>query len=183
MKRLGVRIKRHRDKLGLGLTDLAKRVGVSASALSQIENGKAFPSIITLKSIANSLYTTVGDLIGENEMLAELPLVKKGERKYVKTNATGAEIFLLSHHDNSKQMETFLIDMPAESDCDEVMIEHKGQEFIYLIRGKIKISLEGKEFELEQGDSFYYDSSIKHEVKNINDSLSSLIWIITPPNL
>ena len=67
MNRLGARIKRKREMLSLPLSDLSKKVGISASALSQIENSKAFPSIVTLKSIANSLYTTVGELIGEHE--------------------------------------------------------------------------------------------------------------------
>ncbi|KAB2822721.1 MAG: helix-turn-helix transcriptional regulator, partial [Paludibacter sp.] len=67
MNRIGERIKRKRDQFKLNLNELAKRVGISSSALSQIENGKAFPTIITLKSIADQLQTTVGELIGENE--------------------------------------------------------------------------------------------------------------------
>lgn len=183
MKRLGERIKKQRDKLNLGLSELSKRVGVSASALSQIENGKAFPSIITLKSIADNLHTTVGDLIGENDMLSEMPLVKKENRKFVKKNESGTEVFLLSHHDNSKQMETFLIDMPVNSNTEDITLEHHGQEFIYLIRGKILIRLGEKEYILNSCDSFYYNSNIKHNIVNINDEMSSFVWVMTPPNI
>src|ERR1035437_676742 len=96
MNRLGERIKRKREMLNLPLSDLSKKVGVSASALSQIENSKAFPSIVTLKSIANSLYTTVGELIGENESLTKNPLIKSDDIKFVKVNSSGTSLFLLS---------------------------------------------------------------------------------------
>ena len=66
MKRIGERIRQKRELLGLQLKVLSKKVGISSSALSQIEKAKAFPSIITLKSIAENLHTTVGELIGEN---------------------------------------------------------------------------------------------------------------------
>ena len=66
MNRIGERIKRKRELLNLPLSDLARKVGISASALSQIENAKAFPSIITLKTIAELLYTSFGVLMGVN---------------------------------------------------------------------------------------------------------------------
>lgn len=58
------------------LNDLAKKAGISSSALSQIENAKAFPSILTLKTIADRLHTTVGEIIGEHEALLNNPRLK-----------------------------------------------------------------------------------------------------------
>lgn len=116
MNRLGERIKRRRETLNMPLTDLAKKVGISASALSQIENAKAFPSVVTLKSIADHLYTTVGELIGENDTLTRNPLIKASEIKFVKANASGTSLFLLSHHDSSKQMEPYLVKFSENAD-------------------------------------------------------------------
>jgi len=106
MKRLGERIKKRREYLKLQLNDLARKVGISPSALSQIEKAKAFPSITTLKNISDNLITTVGELIGENETLTKNPLVKHNEMKFVLENSSGALLYLLSHHDPGKQMET-----------------------------------------------------------------------------
>ncbi len=86
MIRLGERIKKRREQLNLQLGELASRIGVSASAMSQIEKAKSFPSIITLKNIAESLHTTVGELIGENESLANNPVVKRDEMEFVDQN-------------------------------------------------------------------------------------------------
>ena len=55
MKRIGERIKYKREVMGLHLNELAKKVGISSSALSQIEKAKSYPTIITLKLIASNL--------------------------------------------------------------------------------------------------------------------------------
>ena len=109
MIRLGGRIKRKRENLSMPLSELSRKVGVSISALSQIENAKAFPSVVTLKTIADSLFTTVGDLIGENDTLTKNPLIKSDEIKFVKANSSGTNLFLLSHHESGKQMEPYLL--------------------------------------------------------------------------
>jgi transcriptional regulator with XRE-family HTH domain len=183
MNRLGERIKRKREMLNLPLSDLSKKVGISVSALSQIENSKAFPSIVTLKSIANSLYATVGELIGEHESLTKNPLIKAGDVKFVKVNSSGTSLFLLSHHENSKQMEPYLLKFIENSDSSDIMNTHPGQEFIYVIEGKLMITLDNSQYILEKGDNFYFNSSILHILKNIHNSSAKVLWIVTPPNI
>ena len=65
MERIGERIKRKRELLSMQLNDLARKVGISSSALSQIERAKAYPSILTLKLIAENLQTQVSTFLGE----------------------------------------------------------------------------------------------------------------------
>jgi transcriptional regulator with XRE-family HTH domain len=183
MNRLGERIKRKREMLNMPLSDLSRKVGVSASALSQIENSKAFPSILTLKSIANSLYTTVGELIGENELLTKNPLIKTDEIKFVKVNATGTSLFLLSHHENSKQMEPYMMKFVENSDSSDIMQIHPGQEFIHVLEGKLMMTLDNSQYILDKGDNFYFNSNSMHSLKNIYSSSARVLWIVTPPNI
>jgi len=183
MNRLGERIKRKREILNFPLNELAKKVGISSSALSQIENSKSFPSILTLKSIADNLFTSVGELIGENEILAKHPLVKNTEIKFAKTNNTGTSLFLLSYHDNSKQMEPYLMVFSNNSDSEDMMFQHPGQEFIFVLEGKLIVSLGNNQYILEKEDNFYFNSSIPHSLKNIGQASARVLWIITPPNI
>jgi transcriptional regulator with XRE-family HTH domain len=183
MKRLGERVKRKREGQGLKLSDLAQKVGVSSSALSQIENAKAFPSILTLKNIADCLHTTVGELIGENETLSKQPLIKNSEKKFVKKNKTGTKLYLISHHDPLKQMETYLVEFEPGSDSRELMSSHPGQEFCYVIEGNLEFVLEEKLFLLEKDDSFYFNSNVPHLAKNISKKKTKIIWVVTPPNI
>jgi transcriptional regulator with XRE-family HTH domain len=181
MKRLGERIKIKRESLHMRLNELAKKVGISSSALSQIEKAKAFPSVITLKSIADSLYTTVGELIGENEILTNNPLVKFNEKSFVEKNQSGTSLFLLSNHGNGKQMDTFLIEFESGSDAGEIMKNHPGQEFCFVLNGKIEFTLDDKIFLLEKNDSFYFNSARSHSVRNVSKEKSQIIRVVTPP--
>ncbi len=183
MNRIGERIKRKRELLNLPLSDLARKVGISASALSQIENAKAFPSIITLKTIADQLYTTVGELIGENESLTKNPLIKANDIKFVKVNSGGTSLFLLSQHENGKQMEPYIIKFVENSDTSDIMTSHPGQEFVHVLEGKLMITLEKTHYILEKGDNFYFNSNIPHSLKNIHNSSAKVLWIITPPHI
>jgi transcriptional regulator with XRE-family HTH domain len=183
MIRLGERIKRKREGLSMPLSELSKKVGVSVSALSQIENAKAFPSVVTLKTIADCLFTTVGDLIGENETLTKNPLIKSGDIKFVKVNSSGTNLFLLSHHDTGKQMEPYMLHFTENSNSSEIMTEHPGQGFIFVLEGKILIDLKNNQYVMEKGDSFYFNSNIEHHLKNIGPSNAKALWIITPPHI
>ena len=182
MKRIGERIKRRRELLNLQLNDLAKKVGISPSALSQIENAKAFPSIITLKSIAQNLNTTVGELIGENESLSKNPVVHRNEIKFVEKNQTGTEIYLLSHHDVNKHMDTYLLRFDKDSDLNDLFPNNYGQVFCFVNSGEIKFDLNDKVYLLGTGDSIYFNSKASYSVKNIADNISELLWIISPPS-
>ncbi len=181
MKRIGERVKRKRENLNMQLNELAKKVGISSSALSQIEKAKAFPSVITLKSIADSLYTTVGELIGENETLTNNPLIKFEQKSYVGKNESGTSLFLLSNHENGKLMDTFLVEFEKKGTSDGIMKNRPGQEFLFVINGKIEFTLDDKVFQLEKNDSFYFNSARFHRAVNVNNGISRTIWIVTPP--
>ena len=180
MKLVGQRIKKNREKIGMSLSELAKRVGVSVSCLSQIENIKSFPSIFTLKKIADKLDTTIGSLIGENERLSDNPLVKNSDKKFVEKIKRGMKLYLLSHHDPNKQMEAFFIKFSKNALVNDFMKKHPGQTFIYLLKGAIGITLNDKKYNLKKGCSFYIKSKGLVEIKNNFNGISEALYVITP---
>jgi transcriptional regulator with XRE-family HTH domain len=183
MKRLGERIRKRRESLQLQLNEVAKTAGISASALSQIENAKAFPSILTLKSISDALNSTVGELIGEAESMNRNPLMKYSDKKFVEKNASGAELYLLSHHEMGKQMDTFLIVFGPGADTSGFFKEHAGQEFCHVLSGELGFDLENDSFLLKTGDSLYYNSSRLHYAINKSKEQAELLWVVTPANI
>lgn len=182
MKRLGQRIKQKRENLDLQLNELAKRVGISSSALSQIEKAKAFPSVVTLKSIAEQLYTTVGELIGENEILTHNPLVSFEEKSFVEKNASGASLFLLSNQGTGKLMDTFLVELKKNATSDGIMKIHPGQEFLFVLTGKIQFILDEDVYILNKHDSLYFNSARFHQARNLSTGISRIIRIVSPPD-
>jgi transcriptional regulator with XRE-family HTH domain len=179
MKKLGSRIRRKREHLHLQLNDLAKKVGISSSALSQIENAKAFPSIVTLKAIADHLHSSVGELIGEKDSLSEKPLTKANEVKFVKENKSGTKLYLLSHLDPVKKMETYKVVFVNGSNADDIMSCHTGQEFIHLLSGVLEISQGDRIFNMQSGDSFFVDPSADYIITSVADD-SVATWVVVP---
>ncbi len=182
MKRIGERIKRNRELLGLQLNDLAKKVGISPSALSQIEKAKSSPSIITLKIIAENLHTTVGELIGENESLSNNPIFRKEKSYIVDRNESGAEIHLLTQQDASKQMNTFIVHFNKNSNSLGLFKQHKGQVFCYLLSGEIQFEIDNISYVVQTGDSLYFSGGRNFLMVNIFDGISKLVCVTLPSN-
>lgn len=179
MHRMGDRIKKIRENLNIQTNDLAKEVGVTSSLISQIERAKAFPSIITLKKIADALQTTVGELIGETETLIENPLLKYKERKFVKENGNGARLFLLSHHDPHKHMDPFIIEFNKNADSKDIMTTiNPCQEYCFVIKGSFEVVLSNRKYMLSEGDSFYFNSNQYHLFTNIGNEDAQLLWVV-----
>lgn len=182
MNRIGERIKKKRELIKLNLNELAEKVGISASALSQIEKSKSFPSILTLKSIAENLHTTVGELIGENESLANNPVVYKKDIKFIEQSKSGTFIYLLSHHDVNKHMDTYLVRFSKASGIDGFFASAFGQMFCYILSGEIRFDLDGKSYILKSGDNIYFNAKAAYDAINIYDGISEIIWVQSPPH-
>ncbi len=181
MKIVGVNIKRAREERGLTLRSLAGQLKISASFLSQIETGKASPSLSTLKNISDALSTTVGSLIGEGQKAADNPVVKAAERKHLQEAGKGINIYLLASQDENKQMEPLLFKLGEKANSGPAAYKHFGQEFVLVIKGAIEITLNETVYVLKKGDSIYFNSSVPHAFKNIGKEEAEAVWVITPP--
>ena len=183
MDQMGIRIKKKRGDLGLLVKELSAQIGVTPSLISQIERGKAFPSIVTLKKISEALHTTVGELIGEHENLSQHPLLKSNKRRFVKKNKKGASLHMLSYHDPSKQIEPYIIQFKKNSNSNGIMTSNfPGQEFCFVLKGSFEAIVNKEHYNLNDGDGFYFNSKLPHQFKNISGKEAEILWIITPNN-
>ena len=177
MKRIGERIKHKREVMGLQLNELAKKVGISSSALSQIEKAKSYPTIITLKLIAENLHTTVGELIGENESLVNNPVFRHDETELLERNESGSESYSLSQHDLSKQMDTFMVRFIEHSDSLSLFSQCSGQVFAYLQSGELQFDIDNKSYVVQKGDTLYFNAKRNFRIQNIYKGTSELICV------
>jgi len=183
MERMGERIRNRRENLNIQINDLATTISVTPSLISQIERAKAFPSIVTLKKIADALQTTVGNLIGENDTYTKKPVVTYSERKLVQSNSNGTTLYLLSHHDQQKVMEPHLIVFPPDGNSENLINAIAGQSFYHVLQGSLKIEMNFHTYLLDQGDSFYFNARYKHTIYNIGGMEANLLWISSHPTL
>lgn len=180
MNRIGERIKKRRELQNLHMNELAERVGISSSALSQIEKSKSFPSIVTLKAIAEHLHTTVGELIGENEAMTSNPVVLRNEMKFFDQNKSGTILYQLSHNDINKHMDTYLVRFAKASGIESFFQNSQGQVFCHITEGEIRFKIEEKIFLLKPGDSIYFNAKVSRDIVNSYDGLSEMLWIQSP---
>lgn len=182
MERIGERIKRKREIIGLQLNELAKKVGISSSALSQIEKAKAFPTIITLKHIAQSLHTTVGELIGENET-ENNPLIRKDEIISLGINDFGAEMYQVSHHELNKLMDTFMIKFPKDSNSMGLFGKNAGQIYAYVSEGELQFEIDHQTYNLEKGDHVYFNARRNFRFLNVSGKKAELVCVASFQNV
>ena len=181
MSSIGERIKKSRNDRGLSLRELATKVELSASFLSQIEQGKASPSIENLKKIANYLEVKVSYLIEEEDEALGSFHIKKEDRKYVESIDSKTSIALLTSSKIEKNMEPIMYEIKPGGESGRGFFNHNGEEFIYIVEGTLDIYIEDQLTTLNEGDSFYFKSSLNHRFKNNGKKLTKAIWIVTPP--
>lgn len=178
---IGERIKKKRNEKDLSLRELASKVDLSASFLSQIEQGKASPSIENLKKIANYLEVKVSYLIEEEDETLGSYHIRREDRRYVESIDSKTSIALLTSSKIEKNMEPIMYEIKPGGESGRGSFNHNGEEFIYIVEGSLDIYIEDQLTTLNEGDSFYFKSTLNHRFKNNGKKLTKAIWVVTPP--
>ena len=182
MKIVGEQIKLYRKIRNMTLAILAEELDVSASFLSQLESGRAMPSLATLKKISDALNVSIGTLVGEGKNMSESHVVRENNQLEMKELGDGLEIRLLSHRGPYIQMEPAVFEFKEGGSTGDFS-QHFGQEFIFVLDGSLEVCLGPDEYILEKGDSFYFGSHVPHLFRNHNNGRTRIIRVITPPIL
>jgi transcriptional regulator with XRE-family HTH domain len=176
----GEKIKRLRVAHHMSLGDLAEKVQTSRSFLSQLEQGKSLPSLGTLKAIADAFDVTVGSLVDEPKEVKS-PLVKVADRPKVNQLQTGILIESLTYREMHKTLQPLILTLQPGANSGYEGYIHKGQEFGFVVKGKMTVELDDNTYEMNAGDSIYFDSSRPHRFVNNSDGETVAVWVITPP--
>jgi transcriptional regulator with XRE-family HTH domain len=178
---VGARLRAIRHLRRATLKAVAERASLSESFLSQIERGKASPSVASLTRIAAALGVTVADLFEAHESRAD-PRVLRRERRPTLGFGNSARKFLLTPRP-LENLEVFTAEfVPGGSTGDEPYTHGDSEELVVVLSGRIQLQLGERLFELETGDSIDYLSSTPHRVANAGDDVAEVMWIISPPS-
>jgi len=179
---IGFNIKNLREKKNITLRDMAEKLKVSSSFLSQIETGKAFPSLVNLKNIADFLEVTVCCLFGEDNVCPQKDMIIKEKKRRVLANLDhGVSIHFLSNVEPNKLMEPMIVKIEKNGDSGNSKYKHFGQEFALVLKGSLELTLNTKVYNLKKGDSIYFNSTLPHSFKNTSNETTEVLWVDTPP--
>ncbi len=199
--RLGQSIRTVREQHGLSLRELARRVDVSPSFISQIELGKANPSVGTLYSIVSVLGTTLDDLIGEPSGSAgeagpelvdaarvddasrawpprvDIPVQPAEGRSRVEMSGVVWERLT---HDHDPYVDFLHVEYaPGSSSCaPDQLMRHGGREYGHLVRGRLDVQVGFETYALGPGDSIHFDSSTPHRLSNPYHEPCTAVWFV-----
>lgn len=174
------KIRKIRRAQNVTLKDLSERTKLSVSFLSQFEREVTSITLVSLKRIADALEISMKDLF-DDEAESQGSFVHKSsdgsgllglEKKY-------ASYERLSGRFEGRKMESLLLKMePLRADFEPCT--HEGEEFIYILEGTAKFTVDGIDYEVTQGESIHYPSALLHRIVNIENRELVFLCIVTP---
>lgn len=176
-----------RKARAITLDRLAAATGFTKSYLSKIENGLKVPPIASLAGISQALDADIASFFqadgnaGATDTDLGVSCVRASERQVVVRGGTsfGYDYESLAHKKLRKRMEPFVLTFPSHI-SKEVFFEHEGEEFIFVLSGRVEFEVGKRKFVLETGDSLYVDSLLPHRGRSLGDEAKALVVIYRP---
>ena len=172
----GKRLMQLRRKQKMSLKNLANETGLSAKYLSQMEKGEVIPPVAVILQVSRAMEIDSSILLREEKKQAG----KKVDEDY-KKRTDDYTYETLTPEAQHKHLKAFKIFIDPKSDHKGVSYQHLGEEFIYVLKGKIEVMVGENKNTLGPGASLHFNSSIVHKLRNIsNTKAEALVVLFTP---
>ncbi|MCC9623998.1 cupin domain-containing protein [Thalassospira sp. MA62] len=178
---IGTKLRHARKIKGMRLCDLADQVDCSEGFLSKLENDKVKPSLQLLHRIVAVLETSISTLFSEtNDDIVS----RAGTRQILHTSnirpGEGVSLeTLVSPTPGHLLFATIHIVGPGGGSSGPIV--HEGEEVGYVLEGELDLNVDGTEYHLTPGDSFFFPSQKPHGYRNPTDKETRVLWVNTPP--
>ncbi len=172
---VGKKIKKVRTQKKITLNAMANETGFSIDYLKQIEAGKKIPPVGALLQIARALEIDSGFFLREQETALQTRVKAYSERtdNYAYTTLTpGAE---------NKHLKAFKVTVDPKKDHEGVGYQHEGEEFVYVLKGRMEITVGEHVNLLDTGDSLHFNSGIRHRMRNVSDETAEMLVVVYGP--
>jgi transcriptional regulator with XRE-family HTH domain len=193
---LGPRLRAIRLRQGIGLRELARRLDLSPSSISQIETGKIRPSVRTLYALASEFGVTVDEVLFNEPPAARdgatrsvpaaslalpepgLTVQRAGERPAIALNSGVRWERLMFWADEDVEFLEATYEPGGASSPDDSFVRHNGHEFGFVLSGTLRVVVGFDEFNLEPGDSITFPSSTPHRLSNDGAEAVRAVWVV-----
>lgn len=183
---VGERLRTKRRARGLSLRTLAQRLGVSPSLISQIERGRARPSVSTLFAIATELDASLDELLFNDERqptsaepaVRPSPVQGAATRHHIRLASGVVWERLTTASQPGVEFLFVVYDVGGASSPGDTYQNHSGYEWGYVISGVLEVIIGFDRYVLQPGDAVSLDSSVPHRLANIGDTPVHAIWFV-----
>ena len=174
---LGRKIRDLRQQYNLTQEELADRCELTKGYISQLENDLTSPSIATLNDILNALGSNLSDFFREESD----EKIVFSQDEYIEKQSDGMVWNWVIPNAQKNMMEPVLVELEPGASTP-VDFPHDGEEFGYILEGRIAIVVGGKSHAPKKGESFYFTANREHHIINKGKGKAKFLWISTPPN-
>jgi transcriptional regulator with XRE-family HTH domain len=175
---IGARLGALRDILNISVEKMAQTMNVSVDEYSAYEGGRRDFSFSFLQNAAQIFGVDVVDIIsGESPKLTKCALVRKGEGFDIERRKA-YDYKHLAFTFSNKMAEPFLVTVEPKKDEKPTLHSHDGQEFDYMLSGKMEFYFDKAVYELNEGDSVYFDSGVPHAMKAIGNHAAKFLAVV-----
>ena len=174
---IGAKIKRLRQQLNLSQSELADRCELTKGYISQLENDLTSPSIATLMDILAALGTDLSEFFKKDD---DQRVVFSAEN-FIEKHEDGMLLKWIIPHAQKNEMEPVLVELLSGASTS-IDFPHEGEEFGFVLEGKVCITLDNKKYVCKKGETFYYTANKSHSITNTGKNTAKFLWISTPPN-
>jgi transcriptional regulator with XRE-family HTH domain len=184
---IGPRLREQRKHRGASLRELADRIGVSPSLISQIERDKVNPSVSTLWALVTELGLTMGDVFAETGTSGQAtarftppggPVATPQTRAVMNLAAGVRWERLIAGSDPLVEFVYVVYDVGGTSCPEDSLVRHGGREYGYVISGYLGVRIGFDEYELGPGASISFDSSAPHRLWTLGNAPVHGIWVV-----
>ncbi|MFG0264662.1 MAG: helix-turn-helix domain-containing protein [Rhodopirellula sp. JB055] len=162
---LAQRLRQLRFDRGLTLDEVAEQIGQTKSWLSRVENFRITPSLSALADLASVLGVSTSSLLEGLDDRPQIVCVRQSDRKPISRDADSSiEYFSLAHERAHRTMDPLVLKVPSGEEREPRT--HEGEEFLMVLKGRVRFFYGEQEFTLSKGDSLYFDSEVEHCLSN-----------------
>ena len=173
---IGTKIKHLRTQKGLTLAELASRCELTKGFLSQLERDLTSPSITTLSDILEALGSSLAEFFREDK---NEKITFRAQDFFVDEKEDYTVNWIVPNTQKN-EMEPILLELKQGGASFE-MQPHSGEEFGYVLKGRVTLICDGKHHILREGETFYLTGKTYHQIKNDNKTTAKILWVSTPP--
>lgn len=177
-KEIAPRLQGLRDAMDMSIEELAEKTGVTPERAGEYESGNVEIPVSYLMDVAHICGVSLTVLISGNEAhLTNYALVRNGKGLNV-DRREDYDYKNLASTFVGRRMEPFMVEVPAKDISEMNFTTHRGQEFIYVLEGKLELRLGDSVLELETGDSLYFDSNTPHALRGLDGESARMLDVI-----
>lgn len=177
------RIRMYRERLGMGVADLAAKSGVVEEVVKAVESGEVLPALGVLTKLSRALGQRLGTFM-DDQFKPDPIVTRAGDRTAsgvtsVGLTDVGYTYYSLAPGKPDRHLDPFYVDLPAN--LPERPSSHEGEELIICITGEVELQYGAEKVVLRPGDSAYYNSVVKHALSAMGGKPASIYGIVYMP--